>query len=971
MRKPLLTGSPLGTLFSSASKIAQAVALAAAGMLCTASSPAQQPRPRITSSIDTTSRATIPGSHPNAARSENEGGRMTSSAKLQGVSIVFSRSAAQEADLQALIAAQQNPSSPLYHKWLTPDQFAARFGMADADIAKVQSWLQQQGFAVDRVSRSRNRISFSGSVAQVEAAFGTELHYYKSGTETHFAPASDVSVPAALAGTVQTVTNLSDFRPKPHVKIRQPQVQPRFTSSQSGNYYLTPKDVATIYDINAAYHAGFTGAGQSIAIVGQSFVETSDITNFQSAAGLTPKAPTLVLMPGTGASAVSSGDEVESDLDLEYASSIATGANIYFVYTGNSGNAGVFDALGYAIDNKIAPILSISYGDCETDLGSSDYNSLNSVFAQATAQGQTIISAAGDDGSADCAENTNLTTAQRTALAVDFPASSQYVTGMGGTEFPASAVATTNNTYFSAQGSSDTISSALKYIPEQVWNDSSPANATSTGNGLSSGGGGVSTLTSRPSWQAGIAGIPSGTARLVPDISLDASPANAGYLYCSSDTNATGVTGSCSNGFRDSSNTSLTVAGGTSFDAPIFAGMLAIINQSKNSSGQGLINPTLYTLAASSSTYATAFHDITSGSNACAPGATYDLPTTPASTLTCTAAGSAGYSAGTGYDEASGLGSIDLYNLLTAWPTSSASTLAASTTTLSAATTTPASGASDTITITVAPGSSTQATVPTGTVSITVDGTAASSSPTLSNGTATYTFSSTTAGSHVIAATYSGDSIYAGSTSTIDLIVGASFSLAATNVTVTSGGTGTSTVTVTPSGGYTGTVNWQVSTSSTALANACAAINSVSVTGTAQVTAALTLSTSATCASASAVGSTGKVKRVLLTGSLQSPADVPGSSPYKSAPLGVALAGLLAFGFLRRRSSRTGWSLLTICLLGVLALSLSGCGSSTPVSTSTTTSTNIAAGTYPVTVTGTDSANAAITASATLTLTVN
>jgi subtilase family serine protease len=306
---------------------------------------------------------------------------------------------------------------------------------------------------------------------------------------------------------------------------------------------------------------------------------------------------------------VSSGDESESDLDLEYSGGIARGASIFFVYVGNNSNYSVWDSINYAVDNQVAPVISTSYGDCETDLGSANYSTLNSVLAQAAAQGQTVIAAAGDSGSTDCYGYTNLTTSQQEALAVDFPASSQYVTGMGGTEFPSADVSSSNTTYWDSASGSDVISSALSYIPEQVWNDDSSSN------GLSSGGGGVSTLTARPSWQTGVPGIPSGGYRLVPDISLDASPNNAGYLFCSSDSGATGITGSCSNGFRDSNDQYLTVAGGTSFDAPIFAGMLAIINQKLNSTGQGVVNGTLYTLASDATTYAQAFHDITSGSH--------------------------------------------------------------------------------------------------------------------------------------------------------------------------------------------------------------------------------------------------------------------------------------------------------------------------------------------------------------------
>jgi hypothetical protein len=938
--------------------------------LCFSSSSQGQVSPRITSSVENATRATIQGSHPNAARLANMTGRMAGSTRIQGASIVFSRSEAQEAALQTLIAAQQNPSSPLYHQWMSPDEFATSFGVANADIAKVETWLQQQGLTIDSVSRGRNRIRFSGSVTQIEAAFGTEIDQYTNGEETHFAPATDLTIPAAFVGSISAVNNLSNFRPTPRVKVKPAAAQANFTSSQTQSHYLTPKDVATIYDINAAYNAGFTGAGQTIAVVGQSAVVTSDITSFQTAAGLTVKAPTIVLMPGSGTSTLTTGDEVESDLDLEYTGGIAKGANIFFVYTGNSQNLGVFDALTYAIDEKIAPILSVSYGTCEANLASTEYSTYNSAFAQAAAQGQTIVAASGDDGSTDCYENlstiTSPTAAQiatAEALAVDFPASSQYVTGLGGTEFTSAAVASSNTTYWTAASGSDVISSALSYMPEQVWNDDSVATSTTAAN-ISSGGGGVSTLTARPTWQAGVTGITSGTNRLVPDIALAASPANAGYLYCSSDATSTGITGSCSNGFRDSNSQYLTVAGGTSFAAPIFAGMLAIINQSRNSTGQGLINPTLYTLAANATTYASAFHDTTAGSNACTAGSTI-----------CTTAGAGSYSATTGYDQASGLGSVDLYNLLTAWPTTTASALAATTTTLSAANTSPVSGASDVITITVAPGSSLLTTTPTGTVTISVDGTAVSPTSALSGGVATYTFSSTTAGSHVITATYSGDGVYAGSTGTVAVSVGATtatggtFKVTATNLSVTAGSSGTSTVTVTPASGYTGTVGWTVSTNST-LSNACYTISNLAVTGTAAVSTSLTLYTSASaCASTSAVGASGSVKHPVLTSALQAPQNLPGRSPFRTAPVGIAAAGMLALGMLRRRT-RKGWSLLAVCLLGVLGVTLSGCsGSSNSVIGAT--STVATKGTYTLTVVGADTTTSTVTSSANLTLTIN
>jgi subtilase family serine protease len=908
---------------------------------------------RITAEISNADRTTIPNSHPPMARADNDRGRLASGTLIHGMSIVMLLTSAQEAALQELIASQQNSSSAQYHKWLTPDQFASRFGLADTDIAKVQSWLEQQGFAVESVARSKNRITFSGTAGQVESAFGTELHNYTVAGETHYAPSSDVSIPAALSSVVQTVGNLSSFRPRAHVQFKSPQrsVSANFTSSQSGNHYLTPKDVATIYDINAAYNAGYTGTGQQIAIVGQSSVSLSDIEAFQSAAGLATKDPTVVLVPSSGTSAVSSGDEAESDLDLEYSGAIAKGADIYFVYVGNDSNYSTFDAIQYAVDTRIAPIISNSYGDCETDLSTTDYSSLNGVLEQAASQGQSVISAAGDDGSTDCYEDTSLTTSQRTALAVDFPASSQYVTGMGGTEFPSSDTSSSNTTYWSSASGSDVISSALSYIPEQVWNDDSSSN------GLSSGGGGVSTLTSRPSWQTGVTGIPSGSYRLVPD--------NAGYLYCSSDSNATGITGSCSDGFRDSSDEYLTVAGGTSFAAPIFSGMLAIINQKLNSTGQGVINSTLYSLAASSTTYASAFHDITSGSNECTAGSSY-----------CESAGESEYPATTGYDEASGLGSVDLDKLLTAWPTTSASSLTASTTTLTAASSSPASGASDAITITVASSSTSLTTTPTGTLTITVDGTEETSSLALSNGSASYSFSSTTAGSHVIEATYSGDTTYAGSTGSAVVAVGSStssssgsFTLAATNLTVSAGSSGTSTITITPKNGYTGTIGWSVSTDSS-LSNACYSLSDATVSGTSAVTATMTIDTSSSACSSTSISGGGGKRKIGRSTSTVSSNRQQTAFPLNAPRAGVAMVGLLFFGLFGCRSRRSLIRMFALaCLVTMIGLTF-GCGSSSSSSASASSSSNASKGTYTLTITGTDTSSS-ITASTSMTLTID
>ena len=772
---------------------------------------AQKPEARILTPVDNAIRATLTGTKAHYAEVGTDAGRMPATNQLQGMTIHFSRSASQQAALDALIQAQQNPASAQYRQWLEPDQFAAQFGASDADIAKVENWLTSQGLTVGEVGRNRSEISFSGSIAQVEAAFGTEMHYFTAGTEKHFGPSTDLSIPAALAPAVFAVGHVSDLRPHSHAV----KVNPRFTSSQSGSNFVQPGDVAVIYDIAPAYSAGYTGNGQTIAVIGQSAVVLSDISNFQTAAGVPVRAPNVVLMPGTGTSTLYTGDESESDLDLEYSSGIATGANVTFVYTGSSPNYGAFDAMGYAITNKLAPILSVSYGECEVALGQTNYTTYNNYLAQAAAQGQTVIAAAGDQGPLDCYGDTSLTTTQQTALTADFPSSSQYVTGLGGTEFPladitepnASGVETTGanaSLYWTTASGSDVITSAKSYIPEQVWNDS-------TTSGLSAGGGGISQFTPQPSWQTGVPGITAGSFRLAPDLALAASPNNAGYLYCSSDSSSTGISGSCSHGFRDVNNTNLTIVGGTSVATPIFAGMLAIINQKTNTTYQGVANAELYKLASNSATYAKAFHDITSGNNGCASGTTYIIGQNTNGTYiygpACPSGSAGQYAAGTGYDLASGLGSVDLYNLMNAWPVGVPLTGSTMTVTGSAQA---VQNVGDLITFKVSSASSTVTTTPTGTINVSVDGTAVQTL-TLVNGVATYTFTSGSLGAHVISGVYTGDTNFSTSTGTITVTVISSNTTTTIAAATTPAVVGTAdviTITVSGAGAApTGTVN--------------------------------------------------------------------------------------------------------------------------------------------------------------------
>ena len=918
---------------------------------------AGQARPnRVTATVRDEERTTLPGSMAPQARVAQDMGELPSGSPLHGITITFAPSPAQQADLDALLAAQQDPSSSLYHQWLTPEQFGARFGMSDADLAKVQSWLQGRGFTVEAVSRGRNRITFSGSAGVVANAFHTSLHSYRSGGETNFAPSADLSVPSAFAGTVAGVSNLSSFRPRPRVRRSvQSALDPRFTSSQTGSHFLTPKDLAAIYGITPAYNAGFNGAGQSIAVVGQSSVLTTDTAAFQNALGTSVVAPSLVLVPSSGTPTVYTGDEAESDLDIEYSGGVAPGASIYFVYTGNNANYTVFDALTYAIGERIAPVISVSYGLCEAALSSTRFASLNTLLAQASAQGQTVVAAAGDSGSTDCYGVTSLSSTVQQGLAVDFPASSPYVTGMGGTELSSANAA--SSTYWASASGSDVTGSALSYIPEQVWNDNSSSSGTLN---LSATGGGVSTLNARPSWQTGVSGIPAGTFRVVPDISLLSSPVNVPYLYCSSDS-STGVSGSCSNGFRDVNGTTLTTAGGTSFAAPIFAGMVAIINQSQNSTGQGVVNSTLYALASNSTTYASVFHDITTGTNGCPSGATG-----------CTATGSGSYAATPGYDPATGLGSFDFNKLLTAWPTSAGNTRTRSNVSISAATTVPATSTADLITIKIGSALSSVSTVPTGTVSLTVDGVA--TPLTLANGAATYSFSSPTAGSHTLVATYSGDSTFAPSTSTLVLTVGAAvnagaFSVTVKNISISAGSNASSPVTVVSGNGYSGNVSFTLA-SRTTVANVCYSISNLAVsTATAPTTTLTIYTSSASCATTPTKSKPGIINSPLLTAKSQSTAGWSKGISNKGQ-MEAMLAGTFGIFLLGWRTRRMR-PLLAILVLAGLGAGLSGCGSSEAASTSTNTNAVAAKGTYTFTLTASDTTVSSLNSSTSFTITIN
>lgn len=601
-------------------------------------SPAQSSKGRISQPIDSRRMSELRGNVSPKARAEFDQGVLAPTQTLNRVTMFFQRSAAQQQALDKLLQEQQDPSSPNYHKWLTPEQFAEQFGLASADVDKVKSWLTDQGFTVNEVARGHGWITFSGSAGKIAEAFRTELHQYAVNGSVHYANSTEPQVPAAIAGVVGGIRALNNFRPKPRAAI-QKDVRPNFTSDISGNHFIAPDDFARIYDVNSLYAAGLDGTGQKIAVMGQTSILLADIATFRSTAGLPASVPSVVLVPGSGNPGVISDDLFEADLDIEWAGAVARNAQIIYV---NSG-VGAFDSLQYAADQNLAPVISISYGMCEADAAPSDFAFIDMVTQEAAAHGQTIVGPSGDSGATDCdysAGSTPITAATR-GLSVDIPAASPFVTGVGGTAFSEGSGSYWNSTNNSNSGS------ALFYIPETSWNDT--ASQITSGGSLSGSGGGASKHYSKPSWQVGT-GVPADSARDVPDIAFNASFNHDGFIICSN--------GDCVTGFRNT-DTTLDIVGGTSAGVPTFAGIVAILNQ-KMGAAQGSLNPRLYALAASRPYV---FHDVTTGDNKspCQTG-----------TTDCPSGGSIGYSAGAGYDQVTGLGSVNAYNLVMNWDASAA-----------------------------------------------------------------------------------------------------------------------------------------------------------------------------------------------------------------------------------------------------------------------------------------------------------
>ena len=609
------------------------------------------PKDRILQTVNDAERTSLHGNIPPQMQTAVDAGKSKSSIPMERVKFVFKPSAEQRRELDILLAEQQDPSSPNFHRWLTPEGYADRFGLSRNDVAKVAAWLRSQGFSIAEIARSRTYIAFNGNSAQVEAALHTQIHYFLADGRWHFANVSEPSIPAAFAGSVSGISGLHNFGPKPKLTG----IQPRVTSSISGNHFLQPGDFATIYNLTGLYNSGLDGTGQTIAVMGQTDLVTdtngnfTDVAAFRANSGLSAPNLTSLLIPNTTDPGVVSGDIDEANLDVEWSGGVAKNAHILYVIGNGTTGQGPFDALEYTVSNKLAPVISISYGLCEPFLDSGAQQAITNAAMEANAQGQTIVAPSGDAGAADCDPGASSATH---GLAVDFPGSMPYATSAGGSEFSGDGMGNPYPNCVPDQywgcgtgAVNDTSATALAYIPETVWNDT-------YNDVFSAGGGGLSIVFPQPDWQSGLSAVTNGM-RGVPDISFSASADHDGYLICSQ--------GSCSCGFRNSCTVSgnlgsFDVVGGTSASAPSFAGIVALINQ-KMGTPQGNVNPALYTLGY---TNPRPFHDIVQGNNLvpCTIGTTGCPPQS---------GGEIGYYAHGSYDLASGWGSVDAGAFVSAW----------------------------------------------------------------------------------------------------------------------------------------------------------------------------------------------------------------------------------------------------------------------------------------------------------------
>ncbi len=670
----------------------------------------------ITQPVEDVNRVTLAGNVRPEATAANDRGRVEDDFAMDHMLLQLQRSPEQETELEQLIDSMHDRNSPNYQRWLTAQEFGQRFGLAQEDLNTITDWLKSQGFTVNAVYPNGVLIDFSGTAGQVAAAFGTEIHRLSVNGQQHIANMSNPKIPSALAPAVKGVVSLNDFMPHPMMK---PHTNYTFSSGGSTYYALVPGDLAKIYNFTPAFAAGYTGTGQTIVVIEDTNVySTSDWTNFRSEFGLSSytSGSFTQVHPGSNCrNPGTNGDDGEAILDAEWASAGAPNATIELASCKDTSTTfGGLIALQNLINGSSPPpIYSISYGECEAENGATANAAYSSAYQQAASEGLSVFVSAGDEGAASCDADLSNSTH---GIGVSGFASTQYNVAVGGTDY-ADTYDGSNSTYWSSTNS-NTYESANSYVPEIPWNDSCASVLIATIEGYSttygssgfcnstvgkedflttaSGSGGPSGCAtgkastsgvvsgtckgwSKPSWQS-ILGNPSDGVRDLPDVSLFAANGVWGhyYVFCWSDTREGGT--SCSGAPSTWSG-----AGGTSFSSPIWAGIQALINQKKGAK-QGLPNSRYYTLA--SSEYGTGgssscnssngngvgstciFYDVTlgdmdvncSGTHNCyKPSGTYGVLSTSNSSY------SKAYGTGTGWDFATGIGTVNVYNLVNSY----------------------------------------------------------------------------------------------------------------------------------------------------------------------------------------------------------------------------------------------------------------------------------------------------------------
>jgi subtilase family serine protease len=663
--------------------------------------------------------ATLFGNTRPEAILRNDRGLLPDATPIDHMQLLLDRPAETDAALDRLITDLHDKSSPRFHQWLSAAEFGATFGARDEDIQTVIAWLQSHGFTVNGVQAGRTMIDFSGTAGQIREAFHTEMHRLDVHGHAHIANMSDPRIPQALAGIVRGVVSLHDFRPHTNYKPR-----PAYTFTSGGNTYqaVVPGDLAKIYNLTPLFTAGISGQGQTVvAIEDTNVYSTADWTTFRSTFGLSSyTSGSLSQVHPTGSSSCSNpgtvaGAEGEAELDVEWASASAPSAAIELASCADTSSTfGGLIALQNLINGSSPPaIVSISYGECEAENGATANAAFNSTYKQAVAEGVSVFVSAGDEGAASC--DANLSKATH-GIGVSGFASTPYNVAVGGTDY-GDSYAGTNSTYWS-NTNSNTYESALSYVPEIPWNDSCASVLLATAYGYSttygssgfcnsttgkedylttgggSGGpsgcatgspsktgivGGTCKGYAKPSWQS-VLGNPSDGVRDLPDISLFAANGVWGhyYVYCDSDTRDDGA--ACTGAPSGWSG-----AGGTSFSSPILAGIQALVNQ-KQGAKQGLPTIVYYKLASteygsggSSNCNSTLgngvsssciFYDVTLGDmdvNCTGTTDCYRPSGTNGVLSTSSSSYNKAYGTATGWDFATGIGTLNAANLVNNW----------------------------------------------------------------------------------------------------------------------------------------------------------------------------------------------------------------------------------------------------------------------------------------------------------------